>query len=97
MAEPDSNNAANPIRSDGLEVEEAEDGLVVFDPRADMVHHLNPTAAIIFDLSDGSRDPEEIARMLAQIYELDAPAREDALAGLRGLAERRLIRWEPHG
>jgi hypothetical protein len=87
----------NPTRREGLEIEEADDGLVVFDPRDDMVHHLNPTAAIIFDLCDGSRDSEEIAQLLAEVYELSEPAREDALAGLRGLVERGLIAWDAQG
>jgi hypothetical protein len=89
-------NTPNPIRSEGLEIDEADDGLVVFDPREDMVHHLNPSAAIIFDLCDGSRDPDAIAALLGQVYELSEPPREDALAGLRDLAQRKLISWDAH-
>ena len=89
-------NTPNPIRSEGLEIDEADDGLVVFDPRTDMVHHLNPSAAVIFDLCDGSRDPDAIAALLAAVYELDVPARDDTLAGLRELVERGLVRWAPH-
>jgi hypothetical protein len=89
-------NLANPIRCEGLEIDEAEDGLIVFDPREDMVHHLNPSAAIIFDLCDGSRDLDEIVALLGEIYELGTLPREDALVGLRGLAERKLISWEAH-
>jgi hypothetical protein len=79
-------NLSNPTRRDGLEIDEAEDGLVVFDP----------SAAVIFDLCDGSRDLDEIAALLGEVYELSAPPREDALVGLRGLAERKLISWEAH-
>jgi Coenzyme PQQ synthesis protein D (PqqD) len=86
----------HPIRTESLEVNEAEDGLVVFDPRRDMVHHLNPSASVIFDLCDGARDAEAIAAMLAEAYDLDPPPIEHALAGLRDLAERKLIRWQPH-
>jgi hypothetical protein len=89
-------SSPNPIRSDGLEVDEAEDGLVVYDPREDMVHHLNPSASVIFDLCDGSRDAEEIAALLGTVYELVSPPREEALAGLRELAERKLISWPAH-
>jgi hypothetical protein len=89
-------NLSNPIRRDGLEIDEAEDGLIVFDPREDMVHHLNPSAAIIFDLCDGSRDLDTIAALLGEIYELGTPPREDALVGLHGLAERKLISWDAH-
>ncbi len=89
-------NLSNPIRRDGLEIDEAEDGLIIFDPREDMVHHLNPSASVIFDLCDGSRDLDAIAAVLGEIYELTAPPREDALTGLRGLAERKLIIWDAH-
>lgn len=87
---------SNPIRRDGLEIDEAEDGLIIFDPRDDMVHHLNPSAAIIFDLCDGSRDLDAIAALLGEIYELSDPPLDDALVGLRGLTERKLISWEAH-
>lgn len=89
-------NAANPRPSKGLEVNEAEDGLVIYDPAQDMVHHLNPTASMIFDLCDGTRAPEEIARVLAEAFELDRPPVEDTRAGLHELAERGLIAWNAH-
>jgi hypothetical protein len=84
----------NPRRLESLEVNEAEDGLVIYDPAQDMVHHLNPSAAVIFDLCDGTRDPAEIARLLEEAYQLSAPPLEDAIAGLRDLAGRRLISWD---
>jgi hypothetical protein len=87
---------ANPRRTPALEVNEAEDGLVIYDPSQDMVHHLNASASVIFDLCDGTRDPEEIARILAEAYNLDVLPTDDALAGLTELAERKLIHWGDH-
>ncbi len=87
---------ANPRRVAGLEINEAEDGLVVYDPAHDMVHHLNPSAAMIFDLCDGSRDLPAIARVLAEAFELVALPLEDIRAGLDDLVERNLVRWEAH-
>ena len=58
-----------------------------------MVHHLNPSATIIFDLCDGTRSPEKIADVLAEAYKLDTPPLEQVIAGLRDLADRELIRW----
>ena len=84
----------NPRRLEPLEINEADDGLVVYDPSSDMVHHLNPSAAVIFDLCDGTRDAEAIARILGEAYGLDAPPLEEATAGLRELRERGLIRWD---
>jgi hypothetical protein len=86
-----------PHRADLLEVNEADDGLVVYDPTHDQVHHLNPSASMIFDLCDGTRDAEAIAQILAEAYELDTPPLEDSLAGLEELANRNLIRYVSHG
>ena len=86
----------NPRKAASLEVNEAEDGLVVYDPQHDMVHHLNPSASLIFDLCDGTRDAEEIARVLAEAWKLQAPPTDEARAGLEELAERKLIHWDAH-
>ena len=84
----------NPSRLESLEVNEAEDGLVVYDPGSGMVHHLNPAAAVIFDLCDDTRDPETIARNLGEAFGLEAPPLDETIAGLRDLAKRGLIRWD---
>ncbi len=76
---------------------EAEDGLVVYDPARDMVHHLNPSASVIFDLCDGTRDVDAVAATLAEVFGLHRPPTGDAIAGLDDLAERGLIRWDTHG
>jgi hypothetical protein len=92
----DAMTEENPRRIEPLEVDEADDGLVVYDPATEMVHHLNPSAAVIFDLCDGSRDAEAIGQVLAQAYDLNSPPLQDVTAGLSDLAERRLIRWTGH-
>jgi len=74
-----------------LEVHEAEDGLVVYDPARDLVHHLNPTASVIFDLCNGAHDAEAVAAVLAEVFRVDAPPLDAASAGLEELAERGLI------
>jgi Coenzyme PQQ synthesis protein D (PqqD) len=84
----------NPHRREPLEINEAEDGLVIYDPASDMVHHLNPSAALIFDLCDGSRDPESIAGVVGEVFHIQPPPLEQTLAGLRNLAGQRLITWD---
>lgn len=37
-----------------------EEGYVAYDPALDRLHHLNPTAALIVELCDGSRSVDEI-------------------------------------
>jgi hypothetical protein len=87
---------SNPRRADGLEVNEADDGLVIYDPRSDLVHHLNATAALIFDLSDGTRAPDAIADAVGEVFGLADPPRDATLAGLEDLARRRLVHWDGH-
>jgi hypothetical protein len=87
---------AYPLRADPLEVNEADDGLVIYDPTDDTVHHLNPSAAMIFDLCDGTRDAEAIAHILGEAFSLAEPPRDDVLAGLEDLSGRKLIRWVAH-
>jgi hypothetical protein len=67
----------NPVLSEGLDVHETKDGLVVYDPRRDRVHYLNATAAIVFTLCDGDRDNRGIADVVSEAYDLDqAPIAE---------------------
>jgi hypothetical protein len=82
---------AYPRRAESLEINEAEDGLVIYDPAHDTVHHLNPSASVIFDLCDGTRDVDAIAGILAEAYELQSPPLDDAVAGLNELVDRKLI------
>lgn len=86
----------NPRKVEGLEVNEAEDGLVVYDPLRDAVHHLNPSASIIFELCDGTRGADAIAAILAEAYNLSSAPTDEALEGLQTLTDKGLIRWDSH-
>jgi hypothetical protein len=85
---------ACPRHAASLELNDAEDGLVVYDAVRQTVHHLNPTASMIFELCDGTHDVDAIARQLAEAYRLEAPPAEDAQAAIAELAERHLITWK---
>jgi hypothetical protein len=66
-----------PARADGLEVNEVADGLVVYQREPERVHYLNNTAALVFELCDGTRSPKDIASMLQEAFTLgQAPAAE---------------------
>ena len=87
---------AHPRQTQHLEVTEAEDGLVVYDPRHDMVHHLNPTAALIFDLCDGTRSADMIGEVVREAFGLDQAPEPEVTEGLEDLATRKLIVWGTH-
>lgn len=76
-----------PQRADGIEVVEAADGFVVYDPAQDRVHYLNHTAALILEFATGENTDAEITHMLQVAYELPEPpddAVKECLEQLRG-------------
>ena len=83
--------SARPRTADGLDVNEAEDGLVVYVSANDTVHHLNKTAGVIFGLCDGTRTPAAIAAEVAVLFHLAAPPLDETTTCLSGLAVNGLI------
>lgn len=75
-----------PLKSDGLQIDEVEDGFVVYQADRARVHYLNPTARLILELCDGTLTAPQIAGLISQTYRLpDEPRQEvdDALAALQ--------------
>jgi len=60
-----------PAVVDNLEVNEVNDGLIIYDSATDRVHHLNSTAAIVFTMCDGQTSAESIARVLSEGFGLE--------------------------
>jgi hypothetical protein len=83
--------AGQPVTAEGLDVQEAEDGLVVYVAATDTVHHLNKTAGVIFGLCDGTRDARAIAAELASLFGLGEPPLDETLACLSELAASGLV------
>jgi hypothetical protein len=80
------------VTAGGLDVQEAEDGLVVYVAATDTVHHLNKTAGVIFGLCDGTRDSQAIAVELASLFGLGEPPLEEAAACLSELVASGLVK-----
>ena len=59
-----------------LEAHEAEDGLIVFNSTTDKVHHLNPTAGVLFELCSAPSSAAALAEELGALYELAEPPTE---------------------
>jgi hypothetical protein len=75
-----------PCKSDGLQIDEVEDGFVVYQADRARVHYLNPTARLILELCDGTLTAPQIAGLIEETYRLpDAPRHEvdEALAALQ--------------
>jgi len=57
----------NPTIKPAILLSPVETGYVAYDPATDTLHHLNPVAALIAELCDGSRSPDEIVRLVGPL------------------------------
>lgn len=81
-----------PRQTEGLEVNEAEDGLIIYDATADRVHHLNVSATVVFELCTGEHDDDRIVALVDEAFALDASATAETRACLAQLRAEGLIR-----
>jgi PqqD family protein of HPr-rel-A system len=58
------------------------DGLILFDHGSNLVHHLNPSAGIVWRLADGSATVEELAGDIALELGVDEKEARHQLASL---------------
>jgi predicted TPR repeat methyltransferase len=78
----------NPTISPAILISPVEDGYVAYDPVQDNLHQLNPMAALLTELCDGSRSVADIQDVVApllpedQIGEVDRWVQEGIKAGL---------------
>jgi PqqD family protein of HPr-rel-A system len=75
-------SAAQPVPTEGLEVHDVEDGLVVYDTATSRVHYLNATATLVFEVCDGTRSADAIVELVASTWGPDEPNLEQVRACL---------------
>ena len=80
-----------PRRAEGLEVHESRDGLIVYAVQLDEVHYLNPSAALIYELADGSRTLTEMAAVVGAAFELPAPPLDDVRSTVSDFVSKGLL------
>ena len=68
---------SNPRLNPALLLSPVESGYVAYDPARDFLHQLNPVAALLAELSDGSRSLEEIRGLVAPLLPPDQAATID--------------------
>lgn len=83
-----------PLRKDGLFVRQARGENAVYDPATGQVHLLNATAYAIWDLCDGSTDPEEMIDAICEISRMHRDlVSEDVRRVLAEFDAAGLLRW----
>lgn len=83
--------APNPTQLTGLDITETDDGLVVFQPVTRRVHHLNVTAALVFELCTGDNSEEQIVGLLQQAFSLDTAPTDEVATVISSLRVEQLI------
>src|SRR3954468_6502967 len=67
---------ANPKVHPAILLSPVENGYVAYDPASDKLHQLNPMAALLAELCDGTRSAEEIHNLVRPLL---PPDRTDAV------------------
>lgn len=88
---PENWSQLRPRRVDGLEIEPAADGFVVYQPDRDRVHYLNHTAALVLEMCTGDARAGELPGLLARLYSLPEPPTDDVERALEELLSERLV------
>ena len=82
--EPSSSPSDRPIPESDVTAYPLDDELVLYDARTTVAHVLNPSAAKIWELCDGSRTLPELAQALSLTYGLDPQRAETDVSELVG-------------
>jgi hypothetical protein len=80
-----------PKVSEGLEIHEMDEGLIVYQDSTDRVHHLNHTAAVILELCDGTHSIVEIAQSVGKVFALAESPEIETEACIEGLVSEGLV------
>lgn len=80
------------VRSvDGLDVNEVDDGLVVYDGDRDRVHYLNPTAGVVFALCNGEHPEAELPTRVREVFGTPEPSDDEVAECLAKLRAEGLV------
>lgn len=72
-----------------------ENELVLFDPRSDAAHVLNPTAALVWYFCDGTLSPTGIAEEVAKLFEEAPPTlSDDVTKTIKEFMAAGIVRWK---
>lgn len=80
-----------PTKIDGIEIDEVEDGFMIYQPDRARVHYLNPSAKLILEMCDGTLTAAQIADQIGEAFSLPAQPRQEVDDALAKLADEGLI------
>jgi hypothetical protein len=85
----------NPRQVHGLEIRPEGDGYIVYQPKQDRAHFLNPTAVLVLELCNGMNSTDEIVNLVKQAYDLPDPPAEGVHQAVTQFMSEGLLRKMP--
>jgi len=80
-----------PKKTDDIEINEVDDGYVVYHRDRDRVHYLNHTAALVLEFCTGENDAETMPELLKQAYEMESAPVDEVQECLTKLYDEGLV------
>lgn len=78
--------------SDGIDINEVEDGYVIYQKEKDKVHYLNKTAVLILESCTGKNSAADIGTIVKEAYGLSEIPEKEVKDCLKSLSEEGLIK-----
>jgi hypothetical protein len=80
-----------PKLAEGMEINQVEDGYVVYQADRDRVHYLNHTAVLVLEGCTGSNRVEEIVELVRQAFHPPGDPEADVKTCLENLKQQGLV------
>ncbi len=81
-----------PRKADDIEVNEVDDGYVVYQKARDRVHYLNHTAALVLEFCTGENSAGEIPELMKQAYDMAETPEAEVKECLSKLVDEELVK-----
>mgnify|MGYP002223846471 FL=1 len=81
-----------PKVAEDLEINEVEDGYVIYQNKKDKVHYLNKTAVLVLESCTGTNSTAEIGNIVKTAYDLTEVPEKEVADCLKTLFDEELIK-----
>ncbi|HVY54984.1 MAG TPA: PqqD family protein [Thermodesulfobacteriota bacterium] len=81
-----------PKIAEGIDINQVEDGYVIYQSDKDKVHYLNKTAVLVLEACTGKNTPADITSIVKDAYGLDAAPEKEVADCLNTLIEEGLVK-----
>jgi len=81
-----------PKIAEGIDINEVEDGYVIYQSEKDKVHYLNKTAVLVLEACTGENTTADITAIVKEAYGLEAAPEKEVADCLNTLMQEGLVK-----